>query len=339
VARAPRGDLARPRRTDPGHRGEIRRSGLIHVEATAEKKDGRAGSIGARTARARRGRRLRDPPRENRKDEGAKKQDSGEPSCVHAWVSAGARPSFRGILENVAFDTEVDDILRELLRAPGTLAARLGAAGGPSEEAGEQRLPLGAGAELVVAVADGAAPELAQTLSQAARELRACIRRYGLESVPEVRLVGRVPRSRAALIRRTESLLEAFAAMHGAVGAVLMRGPELLAVGGTVDAERKERLSFLRKRIDAAAARQRGKSSHGEVVGDDVFARSFWFDAYLIVFFDSSNGDNGAKSWSVDFVRHRARAVARELAVVLPHLDDDPPAPANVRPLPTPPRS
>ena len=229
----------------------------------------------------------------------------------------------------MAFETEVDDILRELLRAPGTLAARLGAVGGPSEEAGEQRLPLGAGAELVVAVADGAAPELAQTLSQAARELRACIRRYGLETVPEVRLVGRAPRSRAVLLRRTEALLGAFAAMHGAVGAALLRGPELLAVGGTIDTERKERLPFLRKRVDAAAARERGKTSHGEVVGDDVYARSFWFDAYLVVFFDVA-----ASQWSVDFVRHRARAVARELAVVLPHLDDDPPSPANVRPLP-----
>jgi hypothetical protein len=235
----------------------------------------------------------------------------------------------------VAFETEVDDILRELLRSPGTLAARLGQLGAPPEGEGEdtdeRRLPLGAGAELVVTVGQEPPAELPQAIEQAARELRACIRRYGLEAVPDVRLLGRAPRSRAALLRRTVSLLGAFAAMHGATCACLLRGPELLAVGGVLDNERRDRLPFLRKRLDAAAERQRGKSSHGEVVGDDVFARKFWFDAYLVVFF-------GGEGWSVDFVRHRARAVTRELAVVLPHLDDDPPAPANVRPLPTPPR-
>lgn len=230
----------------------------------------------------------------------------------------------------MAFESEVDDILRELLRAPGTLAARLAAVGGDAEGDGERRLPLGVGAELVVTVADEPPAELAQTIEQAARELRSCIRRYGLEAIPEVRLSGRAPRSRAVLLRRVESLLAAFAAMHGAVAVALLRGTDVVAVGGALDGERADRLAFLRKRVDAVAERQRGKSSHGEVVGDDVYARSFWFDAYLVVFFSGSAGSE----WSVDFVRHRARAVARELAVVLPHLDDDPPAPASIRPVP-----
>jgi hypothetical protein len=229
----------------------------------------------------------------------------------------------------VAFESEVDDILRELLREPGTLTARLAAAGSTDDldQPDDRRLPLGSGAELVVAVGDGAPPALPEVIERAARDLRACIRRYGLASVPEVRLTGRAPRSRAALLRRTQELLAAFAAMHGANSALLLRGPELVASSGPVDIERRERLPFLRKRIDAEAARRRGRSSHAEVVGDDVYARSFWFDAYLVVFF-------GGPSWSLDFVRHRALAVARELALVLPHLEPDPPAPANIRPLP-----
>src|SRR5262249_22267334 len=270
VARAPRGDLAGAGRADAGQRGEIVGAGGVEVEPAAEKERRREGRIGARPRPARRREgRARGPPHDPGGDARREEEERDEAAFVHApGIGSGAR-KFPRYSWNVAFETEVDDILRELLRAPGTLAARLGAVGGPSEDAGEQRLPLGAGAELVVSVADGAAPELAQTLNQAARELRACIRRYGLETVPEVRLVGRAPRSRAVLLRRTEALLGAFAAMHGAVGAALLRGPELLAVGGTIDTARKERLPFLRKRVDAAAARQRGKTSHGEVVGDD----------------------------------------------------------------------
>jgi hypothetical protein len=242
----------------------------------------------------------------------------------------------------VGFESEVDDILRELLRAPGALAARLAAAGSAEDADGPEarRLALGAGAELVVTIgattpavggsgglreADGS--RLDEAIERAARELAACIRRYGVTSVPDVRLLGRAPRTRAALLRRTEELLGAFAAMHNASCALVLRGPELVAASGPIDAAQRERLSFLRKRVDAAAARRRGKSSHAEIVGDDVYARSFWFDAYLILFF-------AGPGWSPDFVRHRARAVARELALVLPHLDDDPPAPANIRPLP-----
>jgi hypothetical protein len=109
--------------------------------------------------------------------------------------------------------------------------------------------------------------------------------------------------------------------------ALVLRGPELVATSGVIDPALRDRLPFLRRRVDAEAGRRRGRSSHAEVVGDDVYVRSFWFDAYLIAFFTGPG-------WSIDFVRHRARAVARELATVLPHLSDDPRDPANVRPLP-----
>jgi hypothetical protein len=229
----------------------------------------------------------------------------------------------------VAFEQEVDDILRELLRERGAIGARVVSAGDADELAGvaHARRALGHGAELVVTVGALADPELPAAIERAARELRACIRRHGVERVPEVTLVGRVPRPRAALLAKARAFLEALAAMHGALSALVLRGGQIVAEGGAVDAAQRERLTFLRKRIDAEAARRRGRSSHAEIVGDDVYARSFWFDAYLVIFF-------AGPGFAVDFVRHRARAVARALAVILPHLDDEPPSPANVRPLP-----
>lgn len=229
----------------------------------------------------------------------------------------------------MSFELEVDDILRELLREPGALGVQVVTEGAIAEAGagGQARRALGGGAELVVSVGASAPPELPAAIERAARELRACIRRHGVEQVPQLSLVGRAPRSRAALLGKVRDFLGALAAMHGATGAVVLRGAEVLAVAGTLEPAHSERLQFLRKRIDAEAARQRGRSSHAEVVGDDVYARSFWFDAYLVIFLH-------AEGWALDFVRHRARAVCRALSVILPHLENDPPTPANVRPLP-----
>lgn len=234
-------------------------------------------------------------------------------------------------------EAEIDDILRELLRAPGALQAQV-APPPPFAEAiqapadiGIVRRPLIMGAELVVTISAVSSAELEPGIDQAARDLIACIRRYAPNSVPTLQRSGRIHRSRAALLQRAKQLLDALAAMRGAACALLLRRNEVIALGGdaaAVDLARRERLPFLRKRIDAEAARQRGRSSHAEVIAEDVYARSFWFDAYLVIFFDSANG------WSLDFVRHRVRAACRLLAVILPHLDDEPPAPANVRPLP-----
>jgi len=239
----------------------------------------------------------------------------------------------------MSFESEVDDILRELLREPGTLGARV--IGGVAEDAGagavevveevagvaQARRGLGGGAELVVTVGATAPPDLPAAIERAARDLRSCIRRHAISEVPSVTLSGRAPRGRAAMLARARDFLAALAAMHGAVCAVLLRGGDVLAHAGDLDDERRERLTFLRKRVTAEAARRRGRSSHAEITGDDVYARSFWFDAYLVIYF-------AGPGWALDFVRHRARAVVRVLAVIMPHLEDEPPTPANVRPLP-----
>jgi len=63
--------------------------------------------------------------------------------------------------------------------------------------------------------------------------------------------------------------------------------------------------------------------SYGEIVDPDAYAMSFWYDCALIVFL--------AEPYGIDFVRHRCRQVARELANLLPMLEPDPDAPAAIR--------
>jgi len=50
---------------------------------------------------------------------------------------------------------------------------------------------------------------------------------------------------------------------------------------------------------------------------------SFWYDAALVILL--------AEPYAVDFIRHRARQVARELVNLLPLLEPDPQAPAAMR--------
>ena len=80
------------------------------------------------------------------------------------------------------------------------------------------------------------------------------------------------------------------------------------------------RWPFLARR---ALATHAPGSSHGEVVDPDAYAMSFWYEAALIVLL--------GEPYAIDFVRHRARQVARELANLLPLLEPDPEAPAAIR--------
>ncbi|HKA89040.1 MAG TPA: hypothetical protein VKE22_15325, partial [Haliangiales bacterium] len=148
----------------------------------------------------------------------------------------------------MAFETEAEDILRELLRQPGALGAAIGAPAPAPEVPGalEKRLPLGNGAELVVATTNPEPPELAAALEQAVRDLRARMRLSGVTDVPPVLLYGAAPRPRDALLRRVETLLGALARMHGAEAAALTHRDELVASAGAFDEARRVRLPFLR---------------------------------------------------------------------------------------------
>jgi hypothetical protein len=109
------------------------------------------------------------------------------------------------------------------------------------------------------------------------------------------------------------------------VNAAVVRHSELLSSAEPLDELQRERIPFTVKRVNAEAARRR-THSHAEVAGDDFFAVSFYFDAHLIAFFDGV--------YALDFVRHRAKLVTRELSHLLALLDEPPVDPAQAMPIP-----
>ena len=100
---------------------------------------------------------------------------------------------------------------------------------------------------------------------------------------------------------------------------VVLRG-RVIAAARPPAALEDARWPFIAKRALAAADKTTG-SSHAELADPDFFALTFWYGAVLVVYFTGP--------YAVDFVRHRARRVARELAELLPDLEPEPPAPAT----------
>lgn len=206
---------------------------------------------------------------------------------------------------------EVDDLLRTLVRAGAKRAAIV-------QEAEPGAKELGGGRWLVVD--DGDAPGVLDAkIAEAVRLLRAAARRLGAALEPVAHARGREepdPVKRAEA--RVAALVSALAVTEGAAAAALVRrGVVIAEAGGLGEAQRLE-LDLLVRRVAAEAAKRRG-TSHGELVRDDLYARSVGLDGTLFLFF--------AKAWSRDFVRHRAARVARELGCALPHLDPDPATP------------
>lgn len=189
---------------------------------------------------------------------------------------------------------------------------------------GVVRVPLGDGAYLDVEVA--AEPTAAQSagIERAARALRSIARDHdtalpALGGEPELPM-------RQRIIGRIQNYLEALSDVQGAANALVTVRGDLVASAHPPEELQRERIDFMLRRVDAEVARQVGDSSHTELTGDDFYAASFWYGACLIVFFDGA--------FSIDFVRHRARLVTRELSALLPDLDDPPRDPARVAPTP-----
>ncbi|MFH0902067.1 MAG: hypothetical protein V2A73_15665 [Pseudomonadota bacterium] len=229
------------------------------------------------------------------------------------------------------FEDEIDDILRQLLRSEGVMAAAVLPQGVDSisalvEEGGTmRRIPLAGNAELAVLVANEAKGSIDRRIDQTAGKLASCIRRWQEEHFPEMRLIGRARRSRAMLVCRIGRLLEEFVNLFQANAAIVVR-QDVLAMGGRLSEEQRQLIPALSARVDAAAAQAR--SSHGEISDGDLYGRSFWFGAYFFCFFE--------RPYSVDFVRHRSRAIAREISSILPFLNEEPPCPALALALPDP---
>jgi hypothetical protein len=201
----------------------------------------------------------------------------------------------------------------------------------PSRNADDLELivPVGGGALLR---AHFACPEAERSadgrdaaLERAARALRACARRWDAATLPPLALPDAPASSRERILCRISDYLRAFSNSPSMVNAALVRRCEVVASAEPLSELQRERIPFTVKRVNAEAARRRA-TSHAEVAGEDFFAVSFYFDAYLIAFFEGP--------YALDFVRHRARLVTRELSHLLALLDEPPVDPAQAAPAP-----
>ncbi len=170
----------------------------------------------------------------------------------------------------------------------------------------------------------------AEQIERAVRALRACQRRWDAARLPALTVTphaghGAASHDRALVRQRIEDFLQALGNMQHAQGVLLTVRGALVASSGAPSELERERVPFLLRRIDAETERHSDRS-HTDMVGEDVYVVSFWYGACLLVFF--------SQSYAVDFIRHRARLVCRELAQMLPLLDDPPPAPAQTAPVP-----
>ncbi len=195
--------------------------------------------------------------------------------------------------------------------------------------ADERIVPLGGGAFLLVRFA---APEDKSALERrdaaierAVRALRACARRWEKDRFPAMTR-GEVIPAPVRVLERIESFLLALAnTQHAANALVILRG-ELVTSAEPLEDAHRDRVPLVLKQLRTETERRKGESSHAELHQDDLYAMTFWFEACLIVFF--------AGPYSIDFMRHRARRVTRELAHLLPALDDPTLDPVQAAPLP-----
>ena len=212
-------------------------------------------------------------------------------------------------------------ILRELITDTGAIAAEITDA--PEERSGvpARTVPLGGGAFLRVELPTRSrrGEDLEACLERAARALRAAARRWD-EDLPQVAIgAGRGTRHER-VVERIVTFLGALAAMQHADNALVVHRGKVIASARPLGELEEARWPFIARRAAAAADKAAG-SSHSELADPDFFALTFWYGAALIVYFTGP--------YAVDFVRHRARRVARELADLLPDLDPDPASPAT----------
>jgi hypothetical protein len=215
---------------------------------------------------------------------------------------------------------EVRAALRELVDEIGAVSARIIEHDDLRTGVPARTLALGGGEYLRVELPTrhGREVEVEAAFDRTVRQLRA-IRR-----LPEVSIAPGVQPTSGRVIERIHGYLGALAGIDRAGNALVTRGNQLIAAARPPDELEASRWPFLARRALASHAPH---SSHGEVVDPDAYAMSFWYNAALIVLL--------AEPYALDFVRYRARQVARELAHLLPLLEPDPDAPAVIGRPPT----
>jgi hypothetical protein len=217
---------------------------------------------------------------------------------------------------------EVRAALRELVDEIGAVSARIVEHDDLRTGVPARTLALGGGEYLRVELPTRHSREVdvEAAFDRIVRQLRAIRRRWEVARLPEVSVAPGAQPTNGRVAERIEAYLQALAGIDRAHNAFVTRGTQLIAAARPPDELEASRWPFLARRALASHAPH---SSHGEVVDPDAYAMSFWYDAALVVLL--------AEPYAVDFVRHRTRQVARELANLLPLLEPDPEAPAAIR--------
>ncbi len=229
------------------------------------------------------------------------------------------------------FEERLEDLLRVQLATTGATALCITRRVGSLEEH-QCRSKLGQGAFLLASFAQPESghqhPTRRELLERAAREMRALFRDTSAKTWPEMRfpdaeVAARDPRH--LILARIQQFLQALvdsSSMHQEV--LVLRGT-LVASAHPMDAYEEAQLDLLCRQLDKASDAAVG-TAHGELARDGLYAHSFWYGAALIGF---CRGE-----YSVDFMRHRSRIVARELVGLLEMLDGGPDKPVKQAPPP-----
>lgn len=228
--------------------------------------------------------------------------------------------------DDIQLSDEVRAALRELVEETGAVSARIVEHDDQRTGVPARTLALGGGEFLRVELPtrQGREVDIEAAFDRATRQLRAIRRRYEVARLPELSVAPGVLPPSDRVTTQIESFLRALATIDRASNAFVTRGTQLIASARPPDELEASRWPFLARR---ALATHAPHSSHGEVVDPDAYAMSFWYDAALVVLL--------AEPYALDFVRHRARGVARELSNLMPLLEPDPESPAAIRRPPT----
>jgi len=227
--------------------------------------------------------------------------------------------------DDLELANEVRAVLAELVAEIGASSARIIADDDLRTGVPARTLALGGGEYLRVELPTrverqaGREHDVEAAFERVTRQLRAIRRRWEIARLPEVSIAPGAQPEAGRVIERIHGYLCALASIDRASNALVTRGNQLVAAARPPDELEAARWPFLARRALASHAPH---SSHGEVVDPDAYAMSFWYNAALIVLL--------TEPYALDFVRYRARQVARELAHLLPLLEPDPDAPAVV---------
>ncbi len=226
-------------------------------------------------------------------------------------------------MTETGLEDEVREVLRELVEETRAVSARIIEHDDARTGVPARTLALGGGEYLRVELPSRTNHEhnVEAAFERITRQLRAIRRRWEVSRLPEVIVTssGVVP-STDRVTDRIEAYLRGLGGIDRATNAFVTRGTRLIASARAPDELESSRWPFLARR---ALATHAPGSSHGEVIDPDAYAMSFWYDAALVVLL--------VEPYAIDFVRHRCRQVAREIANLIPMIEPDPEAPAAIR--------